>query len=193
MEDLATVPGTTRVGAPPDQDDLLAQQARTDRDAFGLLYERHALGVYRYLRARGARDDVAEELTAVAFERALRSIGGFRAGRAGFRPWLLAIARNAWIDAHRRTSRETDLTDAAYLAAVEPSPHDAAEAAEERQVVMRLLAELAEPARDALALRYAAGLSAREIAEVIGKSEAATKKLLSRSIDTLKEAARHDR
>ena len=69
----------------------------------------------------------------------------------------------------------------------------AAEASEERELVMRLLAELPEPARDALALRYAAGLSAREIAHVIGKSDDATKKLLSRSLASLREAARHER
>lgn len=149
--------------------------------------------VYRYLRARGASEDQAEDPAAAAFERALRSIGGFRPGRAGFRPSLLAIARNAWVDAHRRTSRETDLADAAAISSAGQSPEAAAEAAEERELVLRLLARLPEPAQDALALRYAAGLTSREIANVIGKSDDATKKLLSRSLASLREAARRDR
>ena len=47
--------------------------------------------------------------------------------------------------------------------------------------------------REALALRYAAGLTAREIGAVIGKSEQATQKLLSRALATLREEHRHDR
>jgi RNA polymerase sigma-70 factor (ECF subfamily) len=193
MEELMTAVAANHVAAQPDEDDVLAVQARRDRDAFGILYERHAVAVYRYLLARGASADQAEDLTAAAFERALRSIGGFSPGRAGFRPWLLAIARNAWVDARRLTSRETDLNDAAGVAANGGSPEDAAEASEDRELVMRLLAQLPETGRDAVALRYAAGLSAREIATVIGKSEDATKKVLSRSLDSLREAARHDR
>jgi hypothetical protein len=40
-------------GLAHDSDDALAVAARTDPDAFGLLYERHHLAVYRYLRAGG--------------------------------------------------------------------------------------------------------------------------------------------
>ena len=192
MQDLTSL-GATRVAAVPDEDELLAAQARTDREAFGLLYERHAQAVYRYLRARGAPGYQAEDLTAAAFERALSRIDRFRPGRAGFRPWLLAIARNAWVDAHRRSSRDTGLAEADALPALGPSPEAIAIASEERALVMRLLAELPEPARDALALRFAAGLSGREIAHVIGKSDDATKKLLSRSLASLREAARHER
>lgn len=192
MEDL-TILGAARTGAVPDQDEQLAVGARTDNASFGLLYERHALAVFRYLRARGAGEDQAEELTAVAFERALSRIDSFRPGRSGFRAWLLTIVRNAWVDGHRRSARDTGLAAAEALPAVGPSPEAMAIAAEERELVMRLVARLPEPAQDALALRYAAGLTSREIAHVIGKSDDATKKLLSRSLASLREAARHDR
>jgi RNA polymerase sigma-70 factor (ECF subfamily) len=79
------------------------------------------------------------------------------------------------------------------IASPSPSPEAAAVAAEERALVRRLLSELPDVARDALALRYAGGLPSRDIAQVIGKSEDATKKLLSRSLASLREAARHDR
>jgi RNA polymerase sigma-70 factor, ECF subfamily len=192
MEDL-TILGVAPTVAVPDEDELLAVRARTDSASFGLLYERHALAVFRYLRARGAAEDQAEELTAVAFERALGRIGSFRPGRSGFRPWLLAIARNAWVDSHRRSARDAGLAEADALPALGPSPEAVAIAAEERALVMRLLARLPEPARDALALRYGAGLTSREIANVVGKSDDATKKLLSRSLASLREAARNDR
>lgn len=174
-------------------DERLAVEARSDVEAFGPLYQRHVDSVFGYLRARGIGIDEAEELTALTFERALRNIGSFRPGGPGFRPWVLRIARNASIDAGRRRHRDPlDITDVPPIADSGPAPDEAAIAAEERRWIRGLVARLADVERDALALRYAVGLSSREIGLVIGKSEAATKKLLTRSLTRLKEAARHD-
>lgn len=174
-------------------DDRLAVEARTDAQAFAPLYERHIQRVYRYLRARGANEDDATELAALTFERALRHIDRYRPGGPGFGPWLLRIARNAFVDAVRRQRhRSLDLDEAAELTAPGESPEDTVIAAEERRWILSLVARLSDVQRDALALRFAGGLSSREIAPVVGKSEAATKKLLSRALAALKEATRND-
>ena len=174
-------------------DDRLAIEARTNVEAFSPLYEQHVQRVFRYLRARGSGEEDAADLTSITFERALRHIDRYRPGGAGFAPWLLRIARNASIDAgRRRRDGPLDLADAASLADPGRSPEGAAIAAEQYRWIHSLVARLPEIQRDALALRFAAGLSSREIAPVIGKSEAATKKLLSRSLATLKEASRDD-
>lgn len=186
---------TRPVAAPAEMrlDDRLATDARTDIEAFGPLYERHVERVFRYLRARGVDEEAAAELTSITFERALRHIDQYRPGGAGFLPWLLRIARNALIDAgRRRRDQSIGLGDAALLTDLSQSPEESAIAAEDRRWVHSLVARLPEPQRDALVLRFAGGLSSREIAAVIGKSEAATKKLLTRSLATLKEASRHD-
>ena len=52
------------------------------------------------------------------------------------------------------------------------------------------MAALPEAQRDAIVLRYAAGLTAHEIGSVINKSEAATQKLLTRALARLKESYR---
>jgi len=46
--------------------------------------------------------------------------------------------------------------------------------------------------REAIVLRYAAGLTAREIGEVIGRSDQATQKLLTRALATIRETYRVD-
>jgi len=179
--------------APPiDGDDQLALGARTSPAAFATLYERHVERVFRFLRARGAPEELASDLTATTFERALANIDRYRPGPAGFAPWLFRIARNAYIDAGRRARPTTPLSDADLLAAGGPSPEDTAIAAEERRWVVGLLATLPDLQRDAIALRFAVGLSSREIGQVIGKSEDATKKLLTRALAALKESTRHD-
>jgi RNA polymerase sigma-70 factor (ECF subfamily) len=174
-------------------DDRLAAEARTDPKAFGPPYERHIERVYRYLRARGANEDDAAEVAALTFERALSHIDSYQPGGSGFGPWLLRIARNAHVDSGRRQrNRSMPLDEVAGLTAAGQSPEEAAVAAEERRWILSLVALLPDVQRDALALRFAGGLWSREIAPVIGKSEAATKKLLTRSLATLKEAIRND-
>jgi RNA polymerase sigma factor (sigma-70 family) len=68
-----------------------------------------------------------------------------------------------------------------------PSPEDAALDAEVAASVLRALAQLPNPQRDAIALRYSTELTVREIADVIGKSQSATQKLLDRGLARLKE------
>ncbi|HEY8707050.1 MAG TPA: sigma-70 family RNA polymerase sigma factor [Burkholderiaceae bacterium] len=85
-----------------DADDDLARRAASDTSAFAELYVRHREPVFRYLRARCRDDDDALELTAVTFEKALRAMDRYRPQAGGLRAWLVRIARNAAVDAHRR-------------------------------------------------------------------------------------------
>jgi RNA polymerase sigma-70 factor (ECF subfamily) len=172
-------------GAAPTDDETLALQARDDREAFAELYVRHRDAVFGYLRARTAADDDALELTAVTFERALLAIDRYRTRGAGFRAWLFRIARNAAVDEARRRRRAG--TEATFGADTEPGPDDLAVRGDEARRLRLAIAELAEPQRDALGLRFGAGLTAREIGAVIDKGEAATQKLIERAIDRLRE------
>lgn len=190
--DISPALATPTEGRDLAADEQLAVDARDDPAAFGLLYQRHVDRVFRFLRARGASEELAADLTAITFERALGHIHRYRTGQAGIAPWLLRIARNAYIDAGRRQQPTVPLDDAGAVADPDRSPEDAAIAAEERRLVLALLATLPEIQHEALALRFAAGLTSREIGEVIGRSEDATKKLLTRALATLRETTRHD-
>ena len=172
---------------PADGDDALALAAAEDPDAFGELYQRHRLAVYRYLRTRTSTEDDAVELTSVTFERAFHSIHRFRPAGGGFLAWVLRIARNAAIDWGRRRRVTLELDVGLVDGVGAHRPEDAALAAERRRLVAAALATLPDLQRDAIALRYGSGLRTREIAAVIGKREAATQKLLSRALATLRE------
>jgi RNA polymerase sigma-70 factor, ECF subfamily len=167
-------------------DDELASLAKSDPAAFALLYRRHRLAVYRYLRARTGSDDAATELTAAAFERAFAGIARYRPAGAGFPAWLLRIARNAAIDAGRRKGAVPLLAD---IRAAEETidPERLAIARETNAALLAAVNRLPEVQREAIYLRFAARLKAREIGAVIGKSEPATQKLLSRAIAAIRE------
>ena len=168
-------------GVPERDDAELARAATDDRAAFAAIYERHRTPVYRYLRARTTTDADAQDLTATTFERAMGAIDRFRPVGGGMVAWLIRIARNAHADALRQQRRRG--TEA---------PSDVAEPAidsSDDAVVLRSLIDgLPVVQRDAIQLRFAAGLTAREIGGVLGISEAAAQKQVERGLLALKEA-----
>ncbi len=154
-----------------------------DVEGFARAYERYRLPVYRYLRARGAGEDDALDLTAIAFERAFARRHTFRSRDGGLGAWLFRIARNAAIDAHRRRRPEAFLTDGDDLGLATAADH----AEHERREIVDAVSGLPDVQRDAIWLRYASGLSAREIGHVLGRSEGAIQKQIQRALDALRE------
>ena len=148
---------------------------------------------------RAARDDVfayvatllhdrgaAEDVTALAFERAFRKRGKFDAKRGSQRAWLFGIARNAALDelrTRRRTARlaAEPVSDAA-------GPDDEAELALRRAAVRAALAGLPARDREVIALKFHAGLDNSELAAVLEISVSNAGTRLHRALTTLREA-----
>lgn len=178
-----------------DDDAVLVRAALADPTGFAPLYRRYRDRVYWYIRARAAGDDDATDLTQHVFLRALDALPQYRPANGPFAGWLFRIARNAVIDHYRRT-HATVTWDLVPLA-LQPmaAHHDPLASALRRESLERLralVAALDVEKRELLVLRFAAGLTAPEIATVVGKSEAATKKMLARTIQTLKERYHDD-
>lgn len=155
-------------------------------DTLEALYLAHHEAVFRYLRAIGSDEDRALDLAATTFERAFAEL---RAGREPGIGWLLRTARNAAIDADRRS--RTAVLFRWRSTGTEPSGPSAEEqmlGAERSIRVRAALACLPRPQRDAIALRYTSDLTVREIGQVIGKSASATQKLVDRGLVRLKES-----
>jgi RNA polymerase sigma-70 factor (ECF subfamily) len=170
-------------------EESLVHAAQADPAAFGPLYERYRDRVYAYLRTRSRSEDDAADLTQQVFLHALDALPRYRTRGAPFAAWLLRIARNAAINDHKR-HRESIAWDL-LPEALHPSRHDGPETEvlqrEAHSRLWKALTACDASAREVLALHYAAGLSVRETAAVVGRSEAAVKKQLTRTIRALKE------
>jgi len=182
--------------APADNrgDAQLISAALQHADAFGLLYERYLARVYRYMLGRCGSREEAADLTQIAFTRAYDNLPHYRPTRGPFVGWLFRIARNAATDANRkrRTTVSWDGLPEALTASDGAQP-DAIAEKRERLARLRSLLERIDPAkRELLTLRFASDLSSREIASVVGKSESAVKKQLTRTIAQLKENYRDE-
>ena len=171
---------------PPRADAAVAEPERLDAAAFGILYQTHRLAVFRYLRARTQTEDEALDLAAVTFERAFASLHRFRRRDGGVQAWLFRIARNTAIDAHRRRRETVGLAGAdAQLGRIAV---EADRIHSEGADVLDLVARLPQVQAETLLLRYAGGLTAREIGAVIGKREGAVQKQIERGLAALREA-----
>lgn len=174
-------------------DDEMVRRALIDRAAFAPLYARYRDPVFRYLLRRAGSEEVAADLTASTFERAVAGLAAYRAEGAGFAAWLFRIARNTANDHGRRQRRWRPLD---LLRHDQPSLHPDPEAwallREGRHELAAHLAELTDVQRECLVLRYAGDLTAAEIAAVIGKSEAAAQKHITRGLARLKEVYRDE-
>jgi RNA polymerase sigma-70 factor, ECF subfamily len=164
-------------------------KAELDR-AFEELYRAHLRDVYSYAYYRVGNHHDAEDLTEQAFLQAYRHFDRARRESNGrpLRPWLIRIAHNLASNYHRDRARRPE----AALDAVEPPshPHDTEQIVagrEELRLVMERLGRLTDDRRDALIMRFALGMSNREIARALGRSDGATKVLLHRAIKQLEE------
>jgi len=169
-----------RAEAPP----TLVAQARTDRAAFGQIYDLYVRRVYAFCALGGRSREEAEDLTAQTFERALRAIGRYEERGAPFSAWLLRIAAHVVAD---RARRAEPLDDAAPLnddddgAAADVGP-DWVEEWELATWLRGRLAALPADQRRVVWLRYYEDRSFGDVAARMGRSENAVKQLLRRAL-----------
>jgi RNA polymerase sigma-70 factor (ECF subfamily) len=166
-----------------------AEKAEHDR-AFEELYRAHLRDVYSYSYYRIGNHHDAEDLTEQTFLQAYRHFERARRESNGrpLRPWLIRIAHNLASNYHRDRSRRPE----SALESADPisHPHDTEKVVagrEELRRVMDGLTNLPEDRREALIMRFALGMSNREIARALGRSDGATKVLIHRSIRQLQE------
>jgi RNA polymerase sigma-70 factor, ECF subfamily len=160
--------------------------AHTADAQFEHLYRSSRDDVYAYVATLLRDRFAAEDVTALAFERAYRRRGSFRASRGSPRAWLFAIARNAALDELRRRGRSAPLL-------AEPAGGGDEKAVESetgfRRVAVRAALESLTPReRELVALKFFAGLSNAELAGVIGTTETNAGTRLHRVLGKLREA-----
>lgn len=166
----------------------LVAAARRDPLAFDRLYRRYLPAVYRYVRARVATADDAEDITSVAFLSALQSLARYEE-RGLFAAWLFTIARRQII-AHRRAqpSRAADaLDDAGARGLASPGAEPDAAGVEARDAIRAALVHLSPDQQEAITLRFYGGLRVMEIGAILGKDESAVKMILHRGLRKLRD------
>lgn len=169
----------------------MAAAIRRDRQAWAEIYERYAGQVLGFFINQLRDHATAEDMTGEVFLDALRTVDRFHGDLADLRSWLFQIARNDLIDHFRRQKRAPagSIEDAgeAELARVLPSidPSEQALATLDRERVREAILSLSPDQREVILLRLGGGLTAADIAGVVGKTPGAVKALQHRALATL--------
>ncbi len=164
----------------------LVLRAQRDPEAFGELYDMHFDRIYAYIHRKIGDRQVAEDLTADTFLKALAHIQHYRYTGQPFAAWLYRIAANVVIDYYRVHRPTVQLDEGLSAAGVGPEPEEAALALDDRQAVSRALQALSPDQQDVVLMRFAGDMKLKDIAAAMGKTEGAVKALLFRALNTLR-------
>jgi RNA polymerase sigma-70 factor (ECF subfamily) len=169
--------------------DLVAARRR-EPAAVTRVYTAYAPALFRFFMASVGDRHLAEDLTGTAFLSAIESLPSFRGPVEALGGWLFQIARHDLYDHRRKQNRsrleplEENLGEAAVAAGAD-DPEDLAIQRMERSRVLAGLRELSPDQREVLLLRMAGGLTAPEVAAMLGKTTGAVKALQHRGLASL--------
>jgi len=171
-----------------EESELIAR-AKTDKEAFGQLYERYARKIYNYVYYRTGNVADAEDLTARVFIRAMQHIGKYDDRGVPFSAWLYRIAHNLVANFHRDRSRRKiiSLDDVSQWRVNEAGPESLTQLLEDRNALLATIRRLPADRQELLILKYVEQLSNKEIGDIMGRSEGAIKSLYHRTLLALRE------
>ncbi len=181
----------TREADPLDRGTDLARPGARSSDvdavsctrSFEAVYESHYRDVYRYVLALVRDRDEADEVVALAFERAYRSWIEGRQAEDRALPWLLLTARRIAIDRWRRARRMLRHDGVGRSA----GDGTADEARTEFWAWFEALARaLSERQREVLVLRYRGDLSDEEIGAIMRLTPSGVRSLVARALAALR-------
>lgn len=164
------------------EDLILIEKARSNREDFGLIYTKYRTAVYGYLLKRVDRnEEMAEDLTEETFLHALESLPRFTPTGKSYLSYLLTIAHNILLN-HYRTKKPVALNeyDKIFSSGSEEEALEHAEIHQEAEIVIDAIHKLDHTGEQILSLKYEKGFSIKKIAGIIHKSPNAVKLALSR-------------
>ena len=153
--------------------------------SYAELYREYLPRILNYIRLRVDGEDLAQDLTAATFERAVAKQHTLRQ-RDAFGGWLFRIARNVVAGYYRRRKPTLPLEMAASEAAPALSPPEAVMHQEELARLRMALARLPERDQEVIRLKFGGGLGNQEIAKVMRLRAGHVAVLLYRALGKLR-------
>jgi RNA polymerase sigma-70 factor, ECF subfamily len=168
-----------------DERELVAR-AKDDPVAFGELYDRHFLQIYRFVYSRVRDQATAEDVTSEVFVKALRGIGRYQDTGRPFTAWLYQIAINAVADSFRGSRQNEDIEEQHHLSDGS-SLEELAGRRDEMRRLWAIVERLPKQQRTAMVLKFQEDLKIEDIAAAMGKTPGAVKLLIHRGVTRLRQ------
>jgi RNA polymerase sigma-70 factor, ECF subfamily len=167
-----------------DERRLVTSVLGKDRKATAEFVDRCADWLYPFLRRRvvsraGVIEDILQEILLAAWQ----ALPTYR-GDSSLQSWILGIARHKIDDYYRRRIREEEICeeeDSVPEPSTVPMLEQQLDSAAQQEKVTKTLSSMPEAYALALLTRYRDEKSAREMAQLSGKTEKAMERLLARA------------
>ncbi|OGY87078.1 MAG: hypothetical protein A2233_03965 [Candidatus Kerfeldbacteria bacterium RIFOXYA2_FULL_38_24] len=169
--------------SPAQEDQRLVENAQRDPEQFGVLYKKYLDQIYRYIFYRtGQQADLAEELTAEVFTRALQQLSRFQYQGYPYSTYLYSVARSVC----REWYGKADITDIDSVVVCDKHS-EAAITQADISLLWKQVEKLPKKIKEMLELRFLEDLSYEEIAEIVHKKPGTVRTAVSRSLDRLQK------
>ncbi len=170
-----------------DERTLVKRAISRDKEAFGALYDRHVVRVYRHLYYMVGSAAEAEDLTAQAFLQAWEAIDRYEIRGAPFVSWLLRIAHNLGVSYLRSKKESAQLPETLVDHGSQRNPEEVVQRALDGERVREAILKLRDEHRQVIMLRFVEDLEYREVAQIVGKSVAAVRVIQHRALNALRK------
>lgn len=152
----------------------MVKRAQKNPKAFGGLYSKYKDKIYYFIKKKVGTRTIAEDLTSVVFEKALKGLGYFQWQGVSFGAWLYRIARNTIYDYYRtdKEKRQASLDENLDSADLEDYNQEALVLHGEKELELySVISRLDDKDQYLLYFKYFEGYSNKEISKLTGMSE----------------------
>jgi RNA polymerase sigma-70 factor (ECF subfamily) len=179
-----------------EQEKELVFKAKTDTDAFGLLYDEYYKKIFGYVLHRTANVEVTKDIVSEVFLKALQNIGHFEWRDIPFSAWLYRIAEHEISNGYKRNKHiiflKQDIENSSIISDIFLDDESARVEAdiqkhEEFLLLHQCIVKLPHIYQEVIVLRYFEKKPASEICAILGKREGTVKSLLKRGLKKLKK------
>lgn len=171
------------------EENELVELAKSDKQAFGELYQRYVKRIYNYIYYRTGNHHDSEDLTARVFMRAMAHIADYDNRGVPFSAWLYRIAHNLVANWHRDNNRHKIIPLDDFMVSKSPgeNPEAMAEHIEESEQLLASIRRLPDDRQQLLFFKFVEHLSNADIGQLMNRTEGAIKSLYFRTLTALHE------
>ena len=161
-------------------------QRQQQEETLVSLYEESYAHVARYIFVRIRNQHEAEDLASETFVRALQKLDGYEDRGLPMKAWVFKIAHNLVVDYIRKVSKQPAVPLDDVVLSGGADPEEMAEHELQTEQLAHALEHLTPAQREVIGLRFFAGLSSAETAELMGKKPGAVREMQRAAVSTLR-------
>ncbi len=177
----------------------LIKSAQKDPEVFARVYDYYYPKIFGYVLKRTANLEIAQDIVAETFFKALNKLWQFRWRNISFSSWLYKIATNEINQYFRKGKYKSasldELQEQGFEPVFLPNPETEMMEAQEKLkqhrdflICQERISQLDIKYQEVITLRFFEQKQIKEISEILDKSEGTIKSLLHRGLEKLREA-----